>query len=49
MAEGEEKTDRYRASMIPHELSRDVIDRRDVIGIDGVPQSQPVDHQHQRQ
>lgn len=45
MAEGKVEADADRPFAVLHEFSRDVVDRRDVIGIDGMPQSEGVRQQ----
>ena len=45
MAEREEEADRDRTLTFLHQLARDVVDGRDVIGIDGVAQPEPVRQQ----
>jgi len=42
VAEREEKSDRERAPPLLHQLARDVVDRRDVVGIEGVPEPEAV-------
>ena len=42
MSEGEEQPDGDRALTLLHQLARDVVDRGDVVGVDGVPQAEAV-------
>ena len=49
MPHGEEEADGDRALAVLHQLARHVVDGRDVIGVDGVPQAQAVDDQRNAQ
>jgi len=41
MTEGEVQPDGDRALSVLHQLARDVVDRGDVVGVDGVPEANP--------
>ena len=45
MPHGKEEIDRDRLLVRLHELARDVVDRRNVVGVHRVPQTEPVDHE----
>ena len=45
MTERKEEPDADRALSLLHQLARDVVDRGDMIGINGVPQTEPVSQQ----
>src|SRR5262249_22962404 len=42
VTEGEEEADRQRPLALAHQLARGVVDRRDVVGVEGVPHAQGV-------
>ena len=42
VAEGEEEADRQRPVAVGHQLAGRVVDRRDVVGVEGVPHAQGV-------
>ena len=49
MAERKEQARRHRTLPILHQLSRDVVDRRDVVRVDGVSQAEAVRQQRRTQ